>query len=150
MHTAFPMPFSMRMQHAMPRARILSASETIPAPSPAWPQPARRHRCTQHACLCMHSFLHDMEHCHRHSCSMPCRVHAYCARMGPISAMNWPSSMQLAERHRKICIQHAFFCMHCSACHITSVWMSMLHGMQKKKRCRRSRPDLRAGARNVP
>ena len=60
MHAAFLMPFSMHMQQAMPRARILSASETVPALSPAWQQPARRHRCTQHACLCMHSFLDDM------------------------------------------------------------------------------------------
>ena len=68
---------------SMPCAVHACGARTRPlcAPSPAWQQPARRHRCTQHACLCMHSFVDDMGCCCRHSRSMPCRAHAYCARM---------------------------------------------------------------------
>ena len=148
MHASLLMTCAMLMQHIMPRARISSAKETVPAPSPAWQQPARRHRCTQHACLCMHSFLDDMQHCFRHSCSMPCRAHAYCACMGPISAPVRPGSSLTGGT--SACSVHTFACtLFCMPCNILMDVHAAWHA-KKKKRYRRSRPDLRAGARNVP
>ena len=121
------------MQHAIPRARVGSTHGTDLGPSSGLAAACRaaiKDACSMRFCACTLFWM---------TCGIVSDIHAACHaartrivlawdRSRPRSGLRLAAACRPARMHAARIFLHALF----SACHVTSLWISMLHGMQKK------------------